>query len=245
MEVLLDELRRLSHEIENSLSLESDPDEIGHKLLHKICDAKPFYVALVNLTQVQPVFFCSKSKELLGIDNLKGFPGMTFYTRILSPENLPIIKDGLAHFIKTPTKPFAMTYRVRTATLGWRWVYGISIPCGNTTQGVKYTLTILRDVEESFEKLLSNTNGIQKTGLLSSFKARRLLQLSEREKDVLLLMADDLTTQQMSDKLHITTDTIQFHKKQLKRKLQANTSHGLVRYAIYLQEFMDTVNKVR
>jgi DNA-binding CsgD family transcriptional regulator len=171
---------------------------------------------------------------------LETFLGMSFYTRFLSPENLPIVKDGLTHFVKTPKEPFSMTYRVRTATLGWRWVYGISVPIGDTLNGVKYTLTILRDVEDGFIKLLSDTSNGKQVGLLSSLKARRLLQLSQREKDVLLLMAEDLTAQQMADKLHITNDTVQYHRKQLKRKLKVKTSHGLVRYAIHLKDFMES-----
>ena len=133
-----------------------------------------------------------------------------------------------------------MTYRIKTTNLGWRWVYGISIPFGDKSNGVKYTLTILRDVEESFEKLFSATNNGLGNSLLSSFKARRLLQLSQREKDVLLMLAKDLTTEEMSEKLNISHNTVQYHRKKLKQKLKVKTTNGLVRYAIHLQTFLDS-----
>jgi|GEM_PF-4406396 len=237
MEKLVNEVKALAAELGDKLSLIVDPDNESVELLHQLCDHRPYYVAVVNLIRVQPVFFCNKGKEPLGIQKLEGFPGMSFYTRFLSPENLPVVKDGISHFVTDPTAPFTMSYRVRTESLGWRWFYGVSIPFGDTSSGVKYTLTILRDVEESFEKLLADTSKGQ-IGLLASFKARRLLQLSQREKQVLLLMAEDITTQQMAEELHISSDTVQFHRKQLKRKLKVKTSQGLVRYALHLQEFL-------
>lgn len=239
MNVLLNELRVLAAEIETRCTIVDDPDAEVLKLLESICNNRFYYVALVNIPRLQPVFFCSKGMEVLGISSLKEVSGMSFYARFLSKDNFSVVKEGLTHFANRPNEPFPMTYRVHTRSMGWRWFYGVSVPFGDTRERVTYTLTILRDVEDSFEHWLSPSSQTSGRGVLPVFKARRMLQLSEREKDVLLLMAEDLTSQQMADTLHISKDTVQFHRKQLKRKLQVKTSQGLVRYAIHLQSFMD------
>ena len=206
--------------------------------LHDICDGLPYYVAVVNIPKLKPIFFCQKGLDLLGIRDSSTFVGMEFYTRFLSIENLSVVKAGLNHFTTAPTEPFAMTYRVHVPVLGWRWMYGISIPVGDTKTRVNHTVTILRDVEENLENLVRDQPS-SNSQILTHRQIRRLLQLSERETEVLKLMAKDLSSKEIADQLHISIDTVQFHRKQLKRKLNVNTLAGLVRYAIYLEHSGD------
>lgn len=240
MEILLIELRQLALEIEERMFRAGSVNELDTAFLDGIIADKPYYLAVVDMSQVKPVYFCPKGMETLGLKRLGSASGMAFLARFLSPDNLPVVKDGISHFVSTPEEPFIMTYRVKTIA-GWRWLYGISIAVNNPTADSFFTLSILRDVEDSFEKLLTNERLEKPNGVLPSLNARRLVQLSQREKEVLLLMAEDITTQQMAEKLHIAADTIQFHRKQLKRKLKVSTSNGLVRYAIHLQTFMDSL----
>ncbi len=69
--------------------------------------------------------------------------------------------------------------------------------------------------------------------LLSSLLPQELPgnQITERELEVLRLLAQELTSKQIADKLFISERTVETHRKNLMRKTGANNGIGLMRYA--------------
>ena len=59
-------------------------------------------------------------------------------------------------------------------------------------------------------------------------------QLSEREKDILQLIAQEFTQNEIAEKLHISPHTVVFHKRKLINKLEVKGTAGLVRKAVEL-----------
>ncbi|MFK7784203.1 MAG: response regulator [Crocinitomicaceae bacterium] len=57
-------------------------------------------------------------------------------------------------------------------------------------------------------------------------------QITDREKDVLRLIADGLTAPQIAKKLFITENTVNTHSRNMRSKLGVKNVNGLVRYAI-------------
>lgn len=60
----------------------------------------------------------------------------------------------------------------------------------------------------------------------------RLVELTEREKEVLVLIAEEMTTQEIADKLFISHHTVETHRKNLISKLNVRNVSGLVKYAV-------------
>ncbi|MEP1488556.1 MAG: response regulator transcription factor [Algibacter sp.] len=58
--------------------------------------------------------------------------------------------------------------------------------------------------------------------------------LSQREKSIVHLIAEELTTDQIAEKLFLSRYTIETHKKNIYLKLQVNNAAGLVKKAVYL-----------
>lgn len=58
------------------------------------------------------------------------------------------------------------------------------------------------------------------------------VQISERELDVLRLVAAELTTKEIAEKLFISENTVETHRKNLIGKLGVRNAVGLVKYAI-------------
>ncbi len=56
-------------------------------------------------------------------------------------------------------------------------------------------------------------------------------QVTERELEVLKLLAQELTSKQIADQLYISERTVETHRKNLMRKTGSNNSIGLMRYA--------------
>jgi DNA-binding NarL/FixJ family response regulator len=59
-----------------------------------------------------------------------------------------------------------------------------------------------------------------------------LIKLSERETEVLKLIAAEYTQQQIADKLFISPHTVVFHRRKLLHKFQVKNTAGLIKAAI-------------
>lgn len=58
------------------------------------------------------------------------------------------------------------------------------------------------------------------------------IDLTEREREVLNLVAEGLTTREMAEKLHLSTRTIQYHRARVMEKMGASNVTELIRYAL-------------
>ena len=58
------------------------------------------------------------------------------------------------------------------------------------------------------------------------------LKITNREAKILELLAEDLSENEMATRLFVSEKTIQSHKKNLKKKIGANSEKGLVRFAV-------------
>lgn len=76
------------------------------------------------------------------------------------------------------------------------------------------------------EKLLIDMMGAKKSGSLP------IPKLTRREKDIIRLIVEECTTQEIADRLFISVKTVESHRKNLLQKLNARNTAGLVRIAI-------------
>jgi DNA-binding NarL/FixJ family response regulator len=60
----------------------------------------------------------------------------------------------------------------------------------------------------------------------------RFSLLTAREREVLQLIAEGHSTQEMADRLHVSHKTVSTHRENLMRKLDVHTIAGLTKYAI-------------
>lgn len=79
-----------------------------------------------------------------------------------------------------------------------------------------------RDIEK---KLLNQSIGKRTKNSL-------LVKLTRREKEVLEAMAEELTTQEISEKLFVSPKTIETHRMNIMSKLGAKNSVGIIKIAI-------------
>lgn len=58
------------------------------------------------------------------------------------------------------------------------------------------------------------------------------IQITDREKDVLRLIVDEYTNQEIADELFISVRTVDAHRRNLLQKIGAKNTAGLVKYAL-------------
>jgi DNA-binding NarL/FixJ family response regulator len=88
--------------------------------------------------------------------------------------------------------------------------------------------------ESYFSKEVTETimKGLMNQRKASAKTASFFPKLSRREKEVLKLIAQEFTTQEIADSLFISLKTVESHRSSLLSKLNARNSVGLVRIAI-------------
>ena len=91
-----------------------------------------------------------------------------------------------------------------------------------------YSRDVMRTVIDSHRKV-------------SRMLKEKVIKLTRREKDVLVLIAKSYTALEIADQLHISTNTVDTHRKNLMSKLKAKNTVDLVKYAI--REGYITVNE--
>ena len=57
-------------------------------------------------------------------------------------------------------------------------------------------------------------------------------ELTQREKEVLKLLAEELTAEEVGDRLNISHYTVEAHRKNMLSKFNVRTTVGLVKFAI-------------
>ena len=85
--------------------------------------------------------------------------------------------------------------------------------------------------EQYLSKVVSDTLMQSLIGKASA--ARQYIpEMTRREKEVLILIARELTTQEISDQLHISLNTVETHRKNLLSKFGVRNSVGLIKMAL-------------
>ncbi|MBE0531356.1 MAG: response regulator transcription factor [Rhodospirillales bacterium] len=96
-------------------------------------------------------------------------------------------------------------------------------------------VTAIRTIHENGEYLSPSLNAALLSdyiGLLAKEKERNDRPLSDRETEVLKMIADGQHTKQIADLLCISVKTVETHRRQIMEKLGISTVAGLTRYAV-------------
>jgi len=62
-----------------------------------------------------------------------------------------------------------------------------------------------------------------------------LSRLTPRQQEIVRLMGDGHNTAEIAERLHVSTNTVAFHRKRIRKSLGIDTELGLVRYALLVQ----------
>lgn len=184
---------------------------------------------LKQYNQFDIVFTALNGKELL--EQLKAKMADIVITDISMPE-----MDGLQLVKSIKTKYPQLPVLVLTTHINHRMVAEMF------SHGAKGYLFKDTSKEELHNAITTIANG----GIYQTHEIKQILQnavglnkktvtlkteLSERELQILKLIAEENTQQQIADKLFISHHTVVFHKRNLMQKLEAKNTAGLVKYA--------------
>ena len=95
------------------------------------------------------------------------------------------------------------------------------------------------ELSDSFDELAQNLRSVKDlwvkgAALPYSRPAPTVDQilLTDREKEILRLTADDLVVKEIAERLHISSRTVEFHRESIKRRIGVQGTAGMIRYGI-------------
>ncbi len=90
------------------------------------------------------------------------------------------------------------------------------------------------DIYCDSQQLMRKINEIVKTTKNNYDKDKKInIELSKREKDILVLIAKGMTNKEIADKLFISVHTVIAHRKNITQKTNIKTVSGLTLYALF------------
>jgi DNA-binding CsgD family transcriptional regulator len=165
--------------------------------------------------------------------------GLDFWFSKVHPDDRKMLADRIIESLrikkhvlnKAEPEPHILNYRFKKGTGEWIWlqhtVYNLSYDRYGKVSKVLHRLRLLDVLIYTAEP----TNTISKISLKDT---RTLNNLTPREKQVLKLIAEGLSTKLIADTLGISINTVETHRKHLLEKLAAKNSMELIKKAFTL-----------
>ena len=165
--------------------------------------------------------------------------GLDFWFSKVHPDDRRMLGDRIIEslkvskhlFNKKQRDPHILNYRFKKGTGEWMWiqhsVYNLSIDDHGKLDKVLHRLQLLdlskypiNDSEITYKVVLNNTDPVN--------------ALTDREKQVLKLIAEGFSTKMIAGQLKISINTVETHRRHLLEKLNAKNSMELIRKAFKL-----------
>ncbi|MCP4124266.1 MAG: hypothetical protein GY751_21170 [Bacteroidetes bacterium] len=195
----------------------------------EIANTKDYIVWVSDHTKFEPLFVNDAGRTFYGfpsvIDNRNG---IELFSILSHPDYADGLHKFIAFFRDDPKGTFRMTNCVKSASGAYKWVYTEERAWSFDKFGnAKHIISIVYDIEE----WLDGNNSRTKT---KQFRDEQKLyqSLTPREREILDLVAAEMTSQEIGSRLNIEASTVDTHRKNILKKLKLKSSLGLVKYSL-------------
>jgi DNA-binding CsgD family transcriptional regulator len=236
MNDISNELDNLFEKIKGNKKILHFSENISLQELKKVCDASKFMVSIIEFeNNVYAPVYCNKNvTENLGIKQEDFLQlGFEYILKITHPDNIDSIYMLIKFFNDVNNRYATFTHTIYIKSKNdWEWMYSMKRPATYNDNGtIKYLLSIgcsLDDLLNSDQQYLNFDDN------LNEYKDNidKYNSMTEREKEILKLIAQEYTSKEIGDMLFISPLTVDTHRKHLIEKLEVKSSIGLIKYAL-------------
>ena len=189
-----------------------------------IDDHQMFLDGMISVLSAQENFeiLFTENNAKLALDKIKNEIPDIIITDISMPQ-----MNGI-EFIKIVKKDFP-TIKILVLSM-FRNIYSIENIDGYLLKetDIERLIQVINDI------VLLNKKFIGENSIKNEDVEFKKTILSQREKEIIQLIAQEFTTEEIADKLYISKHTIETHRKNIFYKLQVKNIAGLIKKAIYL-----------
>jgi len=205
-------------------------------------------ISIFDLYQRKHVYYSSKYEEVLGWDAKLAVEDVGYTNSLIHPDDLYLLFKAGVYYIslgfalknRRDSKNYKTIFEYRVRGKGGKFVRIIEqqVPLEFDKSGnVWLALSLVdlspdNDLKSPFRGRLKN----QVTGDLYSFPPeedlfRAKTSLTNREKEILALIARGLISKEIADKLYISVNTVNTHRQRIIEKLNVSNTYEAIRYA--------------
>ncbi|MBN1145112.1 MAG: PAS domain-containing protein [Bacteroidales bacterium] len=238
----------LDQQVFNPADLDYGILDYHTRLLESIDVVDSGCISVFDLYQRKHVYYSPKYASVLGWDAERASHDVEYSNSLIHPDDLLLlykagiyyISLGFAFADKTSSKYYKaiFEYRVKRKNGSYVRVIEQQKPLEFDKSGnVWLALSMLdfspdTDINAPFRGRLVNQN----SGELYRFPPEEEVfspstQLTNREKEILQLIASGLISKEIADKLYISVNTVNTHRQRIIEKLNVSNTYEAIRYA--------------
>jgi DNA-binding CsgD family transcriptional regulator len=230
------------------------PDELNYDilnfhipLLERIDVVDSGCISIFDLYQRRHVYYSPKYATVLGWDPKLAMEDITYTNNLIHTDDLPKLMLAGIYYIKLgfslPEKnkkdyKCIFDYRVRGKEGKFVRVIEQQLPLELDTYGnVWLALSMLdlspdKDVEAPFRgRLINHRTGEHFLFPPDETPPRETFSLTNREKEILGLIAKGLISKEIADRLFISVNTVNTHRQRIIEKLNVSNTYEALQYA--------------
>ncbi|MFD0976898.1 response regulator transcription factor [Salinimicrobium gaetbulicola] len=188
-----------------------------------------------DISDFRSIFMTSNGLQQLGISlNELMQIGPKYHERFFNNEDMEGFMVKLHKLLESrdPDETFTFFQQVKFRDRD-EWVWHISsirifhqAPDGRPTHLVTVAFPVdqMKHIPNKAERLLAENQFFREN-------LQKFISLGSRAKEVLRLVALGKSSAEIAEELHITVDTVNTHRKNIKKKLEINTTYEFTEYA--------------
>jgi DNA-binding CsgD family transcriptional regulator len=203
--------------------------------LDKIAGDLPCVIIIHNLTSDRVEYMSQRGLDILGVDlkTLKNL-GPEYFEKYFNPEDAKDYTPKFLELLKRNKSGEMFTFfqqvRAKENEL-WEWYLSSSTvflrdeyakPILSLTMA--QTISPVSNLNNRVDRLLEENLFLKKN--LDKYNL-----LTKREKEILNLLASGASSNAIKDKLFLSINTVETHRKAIKRKLQIHSTYELTKFA--------------
>jgi DNA-binding CsgD family transcriptional regulator len=198
-------------------------------------DVLPAVLVVHSFPEFKVEYMSERGLRLLGVtlDEIKEL-GSDYNTRFFNPEDAKEYVPKIAGLLERnkPDEMVTFFQQVRSCPeQEWSWyLSSIKIIMWDANGGPSLTLTMAVPIDSTnhvtakVERLLQERNFLRENHRLFAC-------LTKREKEILRLIALGVNSSDIASQLHISESTASTHRKNIKRKLNLQSTYDITRFA--------------
>ncbi len=207
------------------------------KQLDEISNLLQGFIYVFDISSYKVVYINQLAEKLTGLpkESLSKM-GVQWPNYFMHPDDHQLASDIIQYFKTNPTSSYTTFYRIKDECEGWRWVYGVfsqmpesNKPSSNFVLCIGFDVSKLNPPHQTFDKYLKETDFFKEN-------CRKFNALTKREKEVLKLLYEQRTNQEIAIEMSISKQTVQTHRKNINKKLEVSNSFGLAQYVRFFEE---------
>jgi DNA-binding CsgD family transcriptional regulator len=232
-----------------------NPDELDYSILkYHIALLETFDVvdsgciSIYDLYQRKHIYYSPKYEKMLGWDTGRAENDVAYTNSLIHPEDLPLLIRAAINYIQlgfslgdsSIIKNYKAIFDYRVKGLNGEYIRIIEqqIPLEIDRSGNVWLALSMMDLSPENDIALPFRGRLKnhRTGELFYFPpeenpGKSITSLTNREKEILGLIARGLISKEIADKLYISVNTVNTHRQRIIEKLNVSNTYEAIRYA--------------